>query len=129
MNIPTPIPPADAYCVALTGPTFDTRDQLKKWGFHWNPDSRTWNRLVRDPGAAKNLARHMRKLGYTVAFHPARDNEIKRRPSGEILFSTKKLVEPTAATPGKARGYYGITDFSVHHSGGTHGWSRKRRRR
>lgn len=126
----TPVPSPGAYCVALTGPTFETRAKLKEWGFHWNQPTRNWIRLIRDHGSAKNLARHMRGLGYIVALHPARAIEIPMTSDGKpkMCFSDKKLA-PIDLPVGKARAYRGMTDFSVHYSGGTHGWSRKSRRR
>ena len=118
-----------AHCVALSGTTFANRALLKSWGFAWNPITKTWNRIVRDLGAGKTLARFCEANGYDVLYHPARPEEIDPRKPGptEDQFERHEDRDPQQIAPGHARSYYNAENTGHHYAGNANRWNRKAR--
>ncbi len=115
----------EAYCVAVTGKTFERRGDLKFWGFHWNAKTRTWNRLIKDIKGAKMLARYMANGGYQTSLHAMRPDERVMSPNNQkkLLFSSKKLIEKKGSYSGSVGR---VVDFGKHYTGGNGEWRLRR---
>jgi hypothetical protein len=56
--------------LGLTGGTFEVSDQLKKWGFQWNPNDFTWWTIIgREP--ATRVMENLAAMGLEVVPNPA----------------------------------------------------------